>query len=87
MNMHTPLRMCMACREMKPKSELIRLVVENGKVVIDNTMKVQKRGAYVCSNPECAMKLKRSHCAERFLKADGEEAYDEIIKLVSKRLD
>ncbi|HHY04377.1 MAG TPA: YlxR family protein [Thermoanaerobacterales bacterium] len=49
-----PLRMCLGCRTMKPKKELIRIVrTAEGDVEIDVTGKKSGRGAYVCSNSEC----------------------------------
>lgn len=53
-----PMRMCVGCREMKPKKELIRVVRSpEGEVSLDTTGKKPGRGAYVCPDPEC---LKRS---------------------------
>lgn len=73
MEKHTPLRMCIACRSMKPKSELIRFVKKDEKVFIDEGSKIQARGAYMCSSKECYAQLKKKHCLERFLKCDTTE--------------
>lgn len=58
-----PLRMCLGCKEMKPKKELIRVVKNNdGEISIDTLGKKPGRGAYLCKNPEClelAVKGKR----------------------------
>ena len=36
-----PLRMCIGCRQMKPKAELYRIVkTPDGKIVIDKTKKL-----------------------------------------------
>ena len=53
-----PMRMCIACREMKPKAEMTR-VVKNAEdeIALDPTGKAPGRGAYVCSNEECLKKL------------------------------
>ena len=49
-----PMRMCVGCREMKPKRELIRVVRSpEGEVSMDPVGKKPGRGAYVCRNPEC----------------------------------
>jgi predicted RNA-binding protein YlxR (DUF448 family) len=49
-----PFRMCMICKKMMPKAELIRIVKnKSGDVFIDYTDKANGRGAYVCNNPEC----------------------------------
>jgi len=58
-----PLRMCTGCMEMKPKSELIRVVKSpEGEVSMDLTGKKSGRGAYICKDIEClekAFKTKR----------------------------
>jgi len=49
---HIPQRTCVACRKVKPKRELIRLVcIANGSVEVDTSGKSAGRGAYLC--PEC----------------------------------
>ena len=51
---HVPQRTCVACRKVKPKRELIRLVrVPDGSVEVDTTGKKAGRGAYLCEVPEC----------------------------------
>ena len=49
-----PKRTCVACRLIRPKRELIRLVhiTDNG-VEIDLTGKKTGRGAYLCPTHEC----------------------------------
>lgn len=44
-----PLRTCIACRIIKPQSELIRLTLDvKNQVVTDKEQKFGKRGVYVC---------------------------------------
>ena len=51
---HVPQRTCVACRAVKPKQELIRLVrVFDGSVEVDINGKKSGRGAYLCGEPEC----------------------------------
>lgn len=53
-----PARMCVGCREMKPKKDLLRAVRSpEGEVTLDPTGKKPGRGAYVCYNADC---LKRA---------------------------
>lgn len=60
------MRMCLGCREMKPKRELIRIVMnKEGEISLDMTGKKPGRGAYICNSAECAAKLKKSHGIER----------------------
>ena len=49
-----PMRMCVGCREMKPKKDLLRAVRSpEGTVSLDTTGKKPGRGAYCCFNAEC----------------------------------
>ncbi|MBR2924448.1 MAG: YlxR family protein [Clostridia bacterium] len=49
-----PMRMCVGCREMKPKKELLRVVRSpEGEVSLDATGKKAGRGAYCCYQAEC----------------------------------
>ena len=51
---HVPLRSCIACRESKPKRELVRVVrVSDDRVEVDRTGKKNGRGAYFCPAVEC----------------------------------
>lgn len=51
---HIPQRTCLACRQVKPKRELIRLVrISNGSVEADTNGKKAGRGAYLCQAGEC----------------------------------
>ena len=44
----------MACRKVRPKRELIRLVcISDGKVEVDTSGKKAGRGAYLCPADEC----------------------------------
>ena len=55
-----PTRMCIACREMKPKSEMTRVVKNaDGEIFSDPTGKAAGRGAYICANPACLKMLEK----------------------------
>ena len=43
----------MACGEVRPKRELIRLVRVSGGVEVDPSGKKAGRGAYLCPVPDC----------------------------------
>ena len=65
-----PMRMCVGCREMKPKVQLLRVVKPaEGDAHIDRTGKAQGRGAYVCGQIECLRKARKSRALERALEA------------------
>ena len=51
---HIPQRTCLACRQVKPKRDLIRLVhTPDGNIEIDTDGKKKGRGAYLCPIWEC----------------------------------
>jgi len=43
-------RTCIACRKQMCKSEMIRIVSEDGKALIDEKQKKNTRGVYICKN-------------------------------------
>ena len=65
-----PVRQCLGCREHKPKPELIRVVRSpKGEVSLDFKGKKPGRGAYVCPDPECLKKARKSRALERAFSA------------------
>lgn len=70
-----PMRMCVGCREMKPKKELLRAVRSpEGEVSLDPTGKKAGRGAYVCFNAECLKRALKQRQLDRALEAHLDEA-------------
>ena len=64
------MRMCVACREMKPKKELIRVVrTPEGEIVADETGRRNGRGAYLCRAEACFNKAVKTRALERALEA------------------
>ena len=65
-----PMRQCVGCREMKEKKSLIRVVKSpEGAVSLDFKGKLPGRGAYVCPNPECLKRARKSRAMERTFSA------------------
>ncbi len=61
-----PMRMCVACREMKPKNELCRVVkLSDGSIQIDKTNKISGRGAYICKCGDCLSRAQKSNALSR----------------------
>lgn len=53
-----PMRTCIACRQEKPKKELIRVVKnKEGEFRLDKTGKLNGRGAYMCNDKACVEKV------------------------------
>ena len=80
-----PLRQCIGCREMKAKSELVRIIkTPEGEVCLDKTGRMNGRGAYICLNKDCYKRAVKSKGIEKSLKmAIPEDIYDAIGKELS----
>jgi uncharacterized protein len=77
-----PMRMCVGCRNMFPKKELIRIVQnKDGEVSIDTTGKKPGRGAYLCRNSECLKKAVKTKAIHRsFEHPVDNEVFNTIMK-------
>ena len=77
-----PMRMCVGCREMKPKKELLRVVkAPDGAVSIDVTGRKPGRGAYVCHSADCLKRaLKQRQLERAFECALDEEVHDSLLQ-------
>ncbi len=77
-----PLRMCIGCREMKPKQELYRVVkCSDGNILIDKTNKISGRGAYICKCGACLEKAHKSNALSRaFEMSIDSEIYSQLAK-------
>ena len=75
-----PQRQCVGCREMKEKKALLRIVrTPEGEVLLDGTGKKSGRGAYVCHDPACLKRARKSRALERaFEAAIPPEVYDAL---------
>ena len=75
-----PMRMCIACKQMKPKGEMTRVVKNaEGEIFPDPTGKAQGRGAYICGAEECLKKLTDKKLLHKsFSTSVAPEVYREI---------
>ena len=74
-----PMRMCIACHEMKPKKEMLRIVKpKEGDIAIDFTGKAAGRGAYICDDPNCIKKLKKARLLNKVFSEIPQEVYEKI---------
>ena len=61
--------MCLGCREMKPKKEVIRVVKSpEGEISMDISGKKPGRGAYVCRDASCFNRIIKSNALARAFK-------------------
>ncbi|MDR1217380.1 MAG: YlxR family protein [Oscillospiraceae bacterium] len=85
MQKKTPLRLCLGCREMRPKRELIRVVRSpEGAVGLDLNGKSPGRGAYLCRSAAC---LKRAVKSKALSRALGTEIPEEIYAGLAGQLE
>lgn len=79
-----PMRMCLGCGEMKPKTQLTRIVrTPENEIKVDLKGKANGRGAYICKNAEC---LKKAVKAKRLERTFSTEISDEIYETLKKDL-
>lgn len=81
-----PLRTCVITKEQLPKQELLRIVRTNdGQVIVDETGKVNGRGAYIKKDIEVLEKAKKSKVLEKRLEVKIDDSiYEEIRKTIEK---
>ena len=80
-----PQRMCVGCKEMKDKSQLIRIVkTPDGIVELDPTGKRSGRGAYLCPSSAC---LQRAYKTKALQKALQCEIPAEVMEGINVRLN
>ena len=61
-----PLRQCIACRELKEKKAMLRIVKNSeGIIFLDFSGKAAGRGAYICDQPDCITKLKAKRMIDK----------------------
>ncbi|MBQ8792711.1 MAG: YlxR family protein [Clostridia bacterium] len=74
------LRMCIVCRQMKDKRNLLRVVKDKeNNVSIDFSGKQNGRGAYICKNEECLRKCIKQKSFNKAFKTNISEAvYQDI---------
>ncbi|NLB88740.1 MAG: YlxR family protein [Syntrophomonadaceae bacterium] len=76
-----PQRMCVGCREMKNKKELIRIVRNSeGALELDTTGKKPGRGAYICPNVDCFNQAIKSKSIQKALEKELPTELQEEIK-------
>ncbi len=84
-----PMRQCVGCREMKPKRELIRVVrAPECEISLDFRGKAPGRGAYVCANPACLARAKKSRALERAFGCPvPDEVFDQLTRQMEEHAD
>jgi uncharacterized protein len=80
-----PQRMCVSCRVMLPKREMIRLVAnQNGEIFLDPTGKKPGRGAYVCRKRPCLETAIHGRKLDKGLKT---KVNDQVVAALVKEME
>jgi len=84
---HVPLRTCIACRQIRPKREMVRIVrPPEGELIVDERGKAAGRGAYLCRSRTCWTLAMRGGRLEHALRTPVSEEEREMLRAYSERL-
>lgn len=79
-----PMRMCVVTREKTHKMNLIRVVrTPEGNIIVDQTGKVNGKGAYLTKDLEVINKAEKNKILDRVLESDVPASiYEELKNLI-----
>ena len=85
-NKKVPLRTCIVTKENLPKSELLRIVrTPDGDIEVDETGKLNGRGAYIKKDLSVLESLQKSKLLEKKLECKIEDSvYGQIKNIIEK---
>ncbi|MER2001146.1 MAG: YlxR family protein [Carnobacterium inhibens] len=80
-----PMRKCVVSNEMKPKKDMIRIVInKENQVSIDPSGKLPGRGAYVSIEPEIVQSSWDKHVLDKVLGTSlDDQFYQELLNYVT----
>ena len=80
-----PMRRCLATNESFPKKDLLRIVrTPEGEVKVDESGRLNGKGAYISRSMEALAIAKKKNVLGRALETEiPEEVYDEIERIVN----
>ena len=83
-NRKIPMRSCVVTRERLPKLELLRIVkTTDGNIVVDESGKINGRGAYIKKDINVLDKARKSKVLEKQLETTiSDDVYEEIRKII-----
>ena len=83
------MRSCVSCREVRHKSEFLRVVkTPEGEFIIDKSGKSSGRGAYICKSKSCAEIAKKRRQFDRAFKMKvPDEIYEKIFAEIEEVAD
>jgi predicted RNA-binding protein YlxR (DUF448 family) len=86
---HGPIRTCVGCGRRSPKEELIRIVMLDGALSVDNEHRLPGRGAYLCPETACISSLlkKKGKLSYSLRVSVPRAAEDTVLKGLLRRRD
>jgi len=85
MDIKHPIRKCVACGDRKNKREMLRIVKNKDKILIDPRGTLPGRGAYLCPDQLCIEKAKKKNALNKALKTSiSDNFYNEIMEEIGK---
>ena len=79
-----PSRICVGCREAKEKRSMVRIVkTTQNEICLDETVKKNGRGAYICKSVECLQRALQTKGLERSLKSP---VPDDVVNLLKEEM-
>lgn len=80
-----PMRSCVVTSEKFPKKELLRIVkTKEGEILVDETGKINGRGAYIKKDISVLEKARKSKVLEKVLETViSDDVYEEISKIIN----
>lgn len=77
-----PQRTCIVCRKKGDKSNFLKVVFnKKGEIKVEEDKKLDGRGAYICTEPECVLKCQKIKALNRVFKSQvPQEFYEELIE-------
>lgn len=88
MDMHIPTRTCVVTREKLPKNMLVRIGIEDSKLVVDTTGKIRSRGINIKPDIEILKQaIKRNIFKRVYNKTFTKEEYSELERQFEEYVD
>ncbi len=85
--MTVPQRKCVVCRQMRPRTEMIRLAapIRGGRIIPNPQGTTGGKGYYVCRDINCAGKLRTDRKMRKFFASRiDDETYDWLTQLAQE---
>ena len=79
-----PQRMCVVCRKLIPKEELLRIAKTNAGFLIDSDNKILSRGAYICKDKICLSSARKKNAFERSFSSKFDARIYDFLEELSK---